>query len=54
VSEESRHELPGHDMSGRHYLKGCLLVGLGILIFVAALIAFFTYLAHHNPRPAWS
>ena len=45
---------PGHPTSGRSYLKGCLVVGLGILLFICALIAFFTYLAHHNPHPAWS
>jgi hypothetical protein len=54
VTDPTRPDLPRHDFSGRHYLKSCLIVGLGILIFICALIAFFTYLAHHNPKPAWS
>jgi hypothetical protein len=52
--EPPKHEFPQHPTSGRQFLKGCLIVGLGILLFIATLIAFFTYLAHHNPRPAWS
>ena len=43
--------LPRQEMSGRHFAMGCALVALGVLIFIALLIAFYTYLAHHNPRP---
>ena len=52
--EAPKPDLPRHDFSGRHFAKGCLLAALAILVFICVLIAFFTFLAHHNPRPAWS
>lgn len=51
---EKKRELPRQEMSGRHFALGCALVALGVLIFLSILIAFYTFLAHHNPKPEWS
>jgi hypothetical protein len=43
--------LPRHDVSGRHYVRSCLIVLLVLVLLAAAFIALTSYLAFHNPRP---